>query len=135
PWSGPRPVIESDLSPTRRRPAAGEAILASWRMLLDAGRLQDNEPHLAGTARRPVARLSAKTAGEIGALPAGRVTVSTLYGAISLPLELDDLPDRVVWLPLNSPGSQVYRTLRVGVGQVVSISPDTSATPGPATGA
>ncbi|GAB04690.1 NADH-quinone oxidoreductase subunit G [Gordonia amarae] len=130
PWSGPRPVIESDLSPTRRRPAAGEAILASWRMLLDAGRLQDNEPHLAGTARRPVARLSAKTAGEIGALPAGRVTVSTLYGAISLPLELDDLPDRVVWLPLNSPGSQVYRTLRVGVGQVVSISPDTSATPG-----
>ena len=36
-------------------------------MLLDAGRLQDGEPHLAGTARPPVARLSAATAAEIGA--------------------------------------------------------------------
>jgi NADH-quinone oxidoreductase subunit G len=40
----------------------GEAVLAGWRMLLDSGRLQDGEPHLAGTARPAVARLSAATA-------------------------------------------------------------------------
>ena len=34
-----------------RTAGPGEAVLASWRMLLDAGRLQDGEPHLAGTAR------------------------------------------------------------------------------------
>lgn len=135
PWAGARPTIESDPSAARRRPAHGQAMLASWRMLLDAGRLQDNEPHLAGTARRPVVRLSASTAAEIGALAGGRVTVSSLYGAISLPLEIDDLPDRVVWVPLNSPGSHVYRTLRVSVGQVVSISRDATLAPVPENGA
>ena len=39
--------------PSRRSPAAGEAVLATWSQLLDAGRLQDGEPFLAGTARPP----------------------------------------------------------------------------------
>ncbi len=38
------------------KPVLGEAVLSTWRMLLDAGRMQDGEPHLAGTARAPVAR-------------------------------------------------------------------------------
>ena len=42
-------------------------MLTGWRMLLDEGRMQDGEPHLAGTARKPVVRLSADTAAEIGA--------------------------------------------------------------------
>ena len=62
-------------------PGTGEAVLAGWRMLLDAGRLQDGEPHLAGTARPPVARLSAATAAEIGAADGDPVTVSTDRGA------------------------------------------------------
>ncbi len=59
------------------RPAAGEAVLTGWRMLLDDGRLQDGEPHLAGTAHNPVVRLSADTAAEIGAADGDAVTVST----------------------------------------------------------
>jgi len=31
-------------------------VLATWHNLLDSGRMQDGEPNLAGTARRPVAR-------------------------------------------------------------------------------
>ena len=46
-------------------------------MLLDAGRLQDGEPYLAGTARPPVVRLSAATAAEIGADDGDLVTVGT----------------------------------------------------------
>ena len=80
-------------------------------MLLDAGRLQDGEPHLAGTARPPVARLSAATAAEIGAADGDSVTVRTDRGAITLPLEITDMPDRVVWLPLNSPGIAVHAQL------------------------
>ena len=114
---GPAPARTSNrFSRARPRPGRGEAVLASWRMLLDAGRLQDNEPHLAGTARTPVVRLSAATAAEIGAQAGGRVAVSSLFGSITLPLVIDDLPDRVVWIPMNPPGSQVYRTLRAGVG-------------------
>ncbi|MDY6996593.1 MAG: molybdopterin dinucleotide binding domain-containing protein, partial [Actinomycetota bacterium] len=101
--------------------STGQAVLAGWRMLLDAGRLQDGEPHLAGTARAPVARLSAATAAEIGVDDGDPVTVRTDRGAVTLPLEVTDMDDRVVWLPLNSPGCAVHPALGVTVGQLVSI--------------
>ncbi|WP_343599716.1 NADH-quinone oxidoreductase subunit G [Mycobacterium sp.] len=103
------------------RPGAGQAVLAGWRMLLDDGRMQDGEPHLAGTAREPVVRLSAETAAEIGAADGDPVTVSTARGAITLPLVITDMPQQVAWLPLNSPGSAVHRQLGVTAGAVVSI--------------
>ena len=90
-------------------------------MLLDEGRLQDGEPHLAGTARKPVVRLSADTAAEIGAADGDEVTVSTPRGSITLPLNITDMPDRVVWLPLNSPGSAVHRQLGTALGSLVKI--------------
>jgi NADH-quinone oxidoreductase subunit G len=90
-------------------------------MLLDDGRLQDGEPHLAGTARTPVVRLSAGTADAIGAADGDQVAVSTDRGAITLPLTITEMPDHVVWLPLNSPGSAVHRTLGVTPGAVVRI--------------
>jgi NADH-quinone oxidoreductase subunit G len=90
-------------------------------MLLDSGRLQDGEPYLAGTARAPVVRLSPATAAEIGAAEGDSVTVGTSRGEITLPLEITDMDDRVVWLPLNSPGSAVNRQLGVTAGAVVSI--------------
>lgn len=102
-------------------PGSGEAVLTGWRQLLDAGRLQDGEPHLAGTARAPVVRLSADTAAEIGAADGDEVTVSTARGSITLPLTITDMPDRVVWLPLNSPGSAVHRQLGVTLGSTVKI--------------
>ena len=118
-WDGqPAPMPELR-APTAPRPEAGEAVLAGWRMLVDNGRLQDGEPYLAGTARPPVARLSAATAAGLGA-PA-EVTVSTWRGSVTLPLEITEMPDDVVWLPLNSPGSAVHRDLGVGIGAVVRI--------------
>jgi NADH-quinone oxidoreductase subunit G len=91
--------------------------LATWRQLLDRGSLQAGEPHLAGTARKAVARVSAETAQKLG----DSVTVSTERGAITVPLEVADLPEGVVWLPANSDGSTVRPSLGVGHGAVVSI--------------
>jgi NADH-quinone oxidoreductase subunit G len=120
-WNGER-AANADVSPAETaEPEAGEAVLTGWRMLLDSGRLQDGEPHLAGTARRPVLRLSPETAAEIGAADGDAVTVATSRGSISLPLAITDMPDRVVWLPLNSPGSAVHRQLGVTLGSVVRI--------------
>lgn len=99
-------------------PAAGQAILSTWRQLIDNGSLQDGEPHLKGTQRTPVARLSAKTAEGLGVA----VTVSTERGAITLPVEIADLPDGVVWLPGNSDGSAVFKTLGAGHGAVVNLA-------------
>jgi NADH-quinone oxidoreductase subunit G len=120
-WDGApaaAPSVEAAPAPT---PGAGEAVLAGWRMLLDEGRLQDGEPHLAGTARRPVVRLSAATANAVGAADGDDVTVSTARGAITLPLTITEMPDQVAWLPLNSPGSAVHRQLGVTPGAVVKI--------------
>jgi NADH-quinone oxidoreductase subunit G len=120
-WAGTRPEAPQ-VSPERQTPpGAGQVVLASWRMLLDAGRLQDGEPHLAGTARPPVARLSAATAGEIGVAAGDLVTVRSDRGAITLPLAVTEMTDGVVWLPLNSVGSGVHQQLGVTAGAVVSI--------------
>ncbi|OOK83000.1 molybdopterin dinucleotide binding domain protein [Mycobacterium kansasii] len=124
-WDGKRAAgphnSAASSAPGPAEPGAGEAILTGWRMLLDAGRLQDGEPHLAGTARPPLVRLSAGTAAEIGADDGDEVTVSTARGSITLPLKVTDMPDRVVWLPLNSPGSAVHRQLGATQGSVVRI--------------
>ncbi len=121
-WDGPAPTAPT-IAPAPAVAGPGQAVLSTWRMLLDDGRLQDGEPHLAGTARPPVARLSAATAAEIGAEGAEAVTVRTGLGAITLPLVITDMPDRVVWLPMNSPGSAVLTELGVASGAVVDIEP------------
>jgi NADH-quinone oxidoreductase subunit G len=123
-WDGKHTAGPQVASPEPAQPGQGEAVLTGWRMLLDNGRLQDGEPHLAGTARTPVARLSADTAAEIGAAEGDAVTVSTSRGSITLPLSVTDMPDRVVWLPLNSPGSAVHQQLGVTIGSIVKIGVD-----------
>lgn len=119
-WSGTRPRPEV-AAPPPPRPGPGQAVLATWRLLLDSGRLQDGEPHLAGTARPSVVRLSAATAAGIGAADGDPVTVRTGRGAITLPLKITDMPDGTVWVPQNSPGSAVHRQLGVGSGALVEI--------------
>ena len=120
-WTGQRPPAP-DVAPAGEQSLeTGEAVLAGWRMLLDCGRLQDGEPYLAGTAQPPVARMAAATAAAIGATSGQPVTVSTGRGAVTLPLAITDMPDQVVWLPLNSPGSAVHRALGVTAGAVVHI--------------
>ncbi|WP_436786278.1 NADH-quinone oxidoreductase subunit G [Yinghuangia sp. YIM S10712] len=122
-WAGARAT--GPARPVRSappQPGAGEAVLATWRLLLDEGRGQDGESALAGTRRRPVVRLSAATAEEIGAQDGGEVTVSTPHGGeITLPLAVTEMADHVVWLPANSPGSAVFRTLGVSAGEVVRL--------------
>jgi NADH-quinone oxidoreductase subunit G len=120
-WAGPRPQPSTQTPHNAPQPGPGQAILASWRMLLDAGRLQDGEPHLAGTARQPTARLSPATATEIGATDHHPVTVITQHGSITLPLTITDMPDRVIWLPMNSPGCAVHQQLRATQGATVTI--------------
>ena len=118
-WTGSRPAAPA-LAPTGGGDLEpGEATLAGWRMLLDCGRLQDGEPNLAGTAVAPVARMSRITAASIG--NPDTITVSTGRGAVRLPLAVTEMPDQVVWLPLNSPGSEVHRNLGVTAGATVHI--------------
>jgi NADH-quinone oxidoreductase subunit G len=135
-WRGARPPSPSVEAASRHQEAAatgaaasapGTLVLASWRMLLDEGRMEDGEPYLARTARPAVARLSPSTAAMIGATEGEVITVSTERGTIALPLAVTDMCDGVVWLPGNSAGSNVRRSLVAEPGDLVQVR--TEATP------
>ena len=101
---------------------AGQAVLSTWRQLLDCGTLQDGEKYLAGTRRPALARMSSSTAAAIGAMDGTTVTVSTGSGSITLPLSITPMPDGVVWVPTNSPDSRVNASLHATSGQTVQVS-------------
>jgi NADH-quinone oxidoreductase subunit G len=105
----------------RAHPGAGQAVLATWHNLLDAGRMQDGEPNLAGTARAAIARMSAATAAEAGVEAGAMVTVGTSRGEITVPVEIATMPDRVVWLPSNSHRCAVRSQLGAGHGTLVTV--------------
>jgi NADH-quinone oxidoreductase subunit G len=100
-------------------PGKGQAVLATWHELLDAGRMSDGDEYLAATAKPARALLSPTTASDVGE----RVTVSTERGSITVPVEVADMPDGVVWLPTNARGCAVRATLGAVAGDIVTIAP------------
>jgi NADH-quinone oxidoreductase subunit G len=121
----PSEGVGLDVQPTPA-PSVGaeEAVLATWRQLLDLGTLQADEPELAGTARPPVARIGVEAAGRLGLADGDRLTVSGATGSVTLPVLITAMPDQVVWLPMRSPGSEVRAQLGTGPGGVVRLSGD-----------
>jgi NADH-quinone oxidoreductase subunit G len=91
--------------------------LATWKQLIDLGSMQDGEAHLRATARRPVARLSQASYDALFGLldaDAGEPVIATLTGdrgSVTLPVEVADLPDGVVWVPARSFGRGVLAEL------------------------
>jgi NADH-quinone oxidoreductase subunit G len=99
-----------------------EAVLASWRQLLDVGTLQRDEPELAGTARPPVVRIGTAAARRLGVADGDGLTVSGATGSVTLPVRVTAMPDRVVWLPMRAPGSEIRTDLGTGPGGVVRLA-------------
>ena len=110
-WNGQReeflPAEASELVEVGQ----GEALLATHKPMLDAGRLQDSATMLAGSARRPVVFASRATVAGLGIDEGEELTLSTQRGSITLPLQFADLPDGVVWVPECSQGSIVHESL------------------------
>ncbi|MEU2199774.1 NADH-quinone oxidoreductase subunit G [Isoptericola sp. NPDC019482] len=122
-WGGARvPAPEEEPVEPPAVPT-GSAVLASWHLLLDDGALQDGEQFLAGTAKRPVARMSAATAAAVDVYDGDRVTVSTDRGSVTVPVAITEMVDHVVWLPLASRGCRVHDSLGAAPGDLVRIGP------------
>jgi NADH-quinone oxidoreductase subunit G len=116
-------VPQSPVAPgSAAAPGAGEAVLASWHELVDAGRMLDGEPALAGTAKPARALLSAATAAEIGVRDGDPLVIGGIGGALTLPTVIADLPDRVVWVPTNSEGTGIRANLGAQPGDLVSLT-------------
>ncbi|EMF55023.1 nuoG protein [Streptomyces bottropensis ATCC 25435] len=130
-WDGARANEPVEVAAGLPRPAAGEAVLAGHRLLLDQGRLQDGDEALAGTRHAAHARVSAATAAEAGVKNGDVLAVSGPAGVVELPLRITEMPDRVVWLPLNSTGSGVASDTGAQPGALVRIGPATLAAEAP----
>ncbi|KJY46594.1 hypothetical protein VR46_08155, partial [Streptomyces sp. NRRL S-444] len=96
-------------------------------LLLDQGRLQEGDDALAGTRHEASARLSATTAAETGVKDGDVLAVTGPAGSVELPLRITEMPDRVVWLPLNSTGHGVLADTGAHPGTLVRIGPATPA--------
>ncbi|MBC9822255.1 NADH-quinone oxidoreductase subunit G [Terrabacter sp. MAHUQ-38] len=118
PWSGARATS----APAGQRAAAapdgsGDFVLSTWATLLDAGRMQDGEPFLAGTAPKAVARLSVSSAAALGVVDGDDVTVTGPAGSVTLPAAVtESMVDGVVWLPTNSRSTNQDVSVRTGLG-------------------
>ena len=102
--------------------APGQAYLATHKPMLDGGRLQDFEEHLAATARRPVVYVARELAKANGIHSGSQLQVSTETGSITLPAVIAPLAPNTVWLPECSAGSTVRQSLGGGQGLIVNLS-------------
>jgi NADH-quinone oxidoreductase subunit G len=115
PWHGAR-VPMDQAAPIHAQPGT---LLASWRQLLDLGVMQEGEPHLAATARPTVAKLSDATWRALGSPQL--VAITGPAGSLTIPVEVADVLDDVVWLPMNSEGCVINRDLGVQPGGSIQI--------------
>ncbi|GGL13681.1 NADH-quinone oxidoreductase subunit G [Streptomyces flaveus] len=130
-WDGARATESRQTAAELPRPAAGEAVLAGHRLLLDQGRLQEGDEALAGTRHAARARVSPATAAEAGVKDGDVLAVTGPSGVVEFPLQITEMPDRVVWLPLNSAGGGVASDTGALPGDLVRIGPATLAPEAP----
>ncbi len=124
-WGGERAADPAEPGRPPARPERGEAVLAGHRLLLDRGRLQDGDDALAATRPPALARVSAATAAEAGVRDGESLAVTGPAGTLRLPVAVTPMPDRVVWLPLNSVGGGVASDIGALPGELVRIGADT----------
>jgi NADH-quinone oxidoreductase subunit G len=120
PWDGER-VAAPSVEPA---PTPGEGLrLATWKQMLDNGRLQDGDAALRATARKAVVRVSAAVAAEVGAT----ATLTGDRGRVTLPVEVADIADDTCWVPANSFGRGVLADLASPGSRVTIARATTSA--------
>jgi NADH-quinone oxidoreductase subunit G len=120
-WDGAR-VAFAPVTPVAAKTIdTNDALLTSWRRLLDMGTLQKGEDNLAGTRRPTVAVISAKRATSLGVTSGDQVRVSNSHGSITIPALVEDIHDDAVWLPRNSFASQTLVSLNAAHGDVVTV--------------
>jgi NADH-quinone oxidoreductase subunit G len=117
-----RPAAPQVKASAAAAPPAGSAVLATWPELLDAGRAQVGDEHLAGTAKPARAIVNAATAAQVGVNAGDQIALATEAGTLVLPVEIGELPDAVVWVPTNARGAAVRATMGAGPGSVVRLS-------------
>jgi NADH-quinone oxidoreductase subunit G len=120
-WDGARAEFKSVSASSAQSVSGDQALLTSWRRLLDLGTLQKGEDNLAGTARRSVAVISKSRAQALGVKNGDALRISNEFGSVTLPALVEEIHDDAVWMPRNSRGTQPLISLNAVHGEVVSV--------------
>ncbi len=120
-WDGARAPFTAVAAGSAAKTSGNEAIITSWRRLLDEGTLQAGEDNLAGTRRPTVAVISPQRATSLGVQTGDSVRISNSNGSITLEVLVEDIHDDAVWLPRNSIGSTPLSTLNAVHGDLVTV--------------
>ncbi len=118
PWDGPRVAAPTVKPAPARKILKTKLTLASWKQLVGHGSLMDDTGSLLATARPAVARIGAETHEMLRG--ATDVTLTGDRGQVTLPVEVTDLPEGVVWVPANAWPGGVLAGL-AGPGASVSV--------------
>ena len=120
-WEGAKVELTPISSAAKPQLNSNEALITSWRRLLDLGTLQAGEENLAGTSRRTVAVISPKRAADMGVVDGDQLKISTQQGSVTLSALVENIHDDAVWAPRNSRGSALLANLGVAHGAVVTV--------------
>jgi NADH-quinone oxidoreductase subunit G len=120
-WDGTTIATPNVSAASAHSVSGDQAVLTSWRRLLDLGTLQKGEENLAGTARRTVAVISPKRAAALGAVDGDLLRISNDNGWVMLAALVENIHDDAVWAPRNSAGSQLLANLGVAHNSVVTV--------------
>ena len=120
-WDGATVATPNVAAAGAHSVSGDQAVLTSWRRLLDLGTLQKGEENLAGTARRTVAVISPKRAAALGVVDGQLLKISNSNGSVTLPALVENIHDDAVWAPRNSAGSQLLANLGVAHNSVVTV--------------
>jgi len=120
-WDGTTVAMPNVSAASAHSVSGDQAVLTSWRRLLDLGTLQKGEENLAGTARRTVAVISPKRAAALGAVDGDLLKISNDNGWVMLAALVENIHDDAVWAPRNSAGSQLLANLGVAHNSVVTV--------------
>lgn len=120
-WEGAKVELTPISSVAKPQLNSNEALITSWRRLLDLGTLQAGEENLAGTSRPTVAVISPKRAADMGVVDGDQLKISTQRGSVTLSALVENIHDDAVWAPRNSRGSALLANLGVAHGAVVTV--------------
>ncbi|MEO5654214.1 MAG: NADH-quinone oxidoreductase subunit G [Marmoricola sp.] len=122
PWDGERPTLPGfeNAAPQERGTSAPKAglVLASWKQLIDDGRMQDGDEAMRLTARKPIVLVNAATLAGLGVDTGALVTLTGPLGSVELPVAVGDLAEGAVWAPASAPGLSVRHLVGPAGSQV-----------------
>jgi NADH-quinone oxidoreductase subunit G len=105
PWTA---KADAPTVPAPTRTPHDGLVLASWKQLVDDGRMQDGDEAMRASGRKPVVLVPPVVLAGLDVAEGDPVVLTGPHGSVTLPVAVaEDLAPGVVWAPASAPGLSV----------------------------